>query len=299
MSWLLFCGAVEQGLIYAPVALGLFLSFRILGLADLTVDGSFTLGAAVSALATLSGHPLLGLVGSFVAGALAGSVTSLLITKLKVPSILAGIIVMTGLYSVNLRVMGQRANIALLRKDTLFTLFNFGGWEKIVVAFVLVAGLTAFLRIFLKTRLGLSLRATGDNPAMVSASSINPQVTTAVGLMLANGLVGLSGSMVAQYQKFVDLSMGTGMVVIGLASLIIGEVLLGVERRGGVTRGLVASVVGSVIYWVIVALALSSRLQAGDLKLVSAVIVALSIAHPAMRRWWSLRRMKKERKGHA
>lgn len=286
MSLLLLRGALEQGLLYALVALGLYISFRVLGLADLTVDGSFTLGAAVAAVLTLAGHPWLGLVASLAAGALAGLVTALLQTKLKVQSILAGIITMTGLYSINLRVMGGRSNLALLRSDTPFTLFGslgLGPWSKVLFALMLALVVCLLLALFLRTRLGLSVRATGDNAAMVSASSINPQFTTAVGLMVANSLVALSGALVAGYQKFADISMGTGMVVIGLASLIIGEVLLGAARRPSVARGLAAALVGGVIYWLIIALALSSSLSAGDLKLVSAVIVACSISWPALK----------------
>lgn len=285
MSLLLLRGAVEQGLIYALVALGLYLSYRVLGLADLTVDGSFTLGASVAAVLTLAGHPWLALPAAMFAGGCAGLVTALLQTKLQVQSILAGIITMTGLYSVNLRVMGGKSNLPLLRVPTPFTLFAKafpGPWSKLFFAGLVALAVCIALALFLRTRTGLSLRATGDNPAMVSASSINPQVTVSIGLILANALVALSGALVAGYQKFADISMGTGMVVIGLASLIIGEVITGALRQGGVARGLAAGIAGAVLYWLIMAFALSSRLSAGDLKLVSALIVALSISWPAL-----------------
>ncbi|MEG2287346.1 MAG: ABC transporter permease [Ruthenibacterium sp.] len=229
MSFTVLQGAVEQGFLYGLVALGLYLSYRTLDIADLTTDSSFTLGCACSAVFTLMGHPVLGLVIAVLAGALAGSVTAVLQTKLGVQPILAGIITMTALYSVNLMVMGGKANLPMLKAKNIYTVFEgvFGSWGKLVgsALIVLVAG--TLVALFLRTQLGLSLRATGDNRSMVSASSINPAFTTTVGLCLSNGLVALSGALIAQYQKFSDISLGTGMVVIGLASLIIGEVIVG------------------------------------------------------------------------
>jgi putative ABC transport system permease protein len=288
MSLLLIRGAVEQGLVYSLVALGLYLSFRTLNIADMTVDGSFTLGAAVSAALTALGHPLLALAAAVLAGVLAGGVTALLQTKLRIQSILAGIITMTGLYSVNLRVMGGRSNLALLRMTTIYTMARsilpapLQPWSKLLVALAFAAVCGTLLNLFLHTRLGLSIRATGDNPAMVRASSINPQHTITVGLCIANALPALSGGLIAQYQQFCDVTMGTGMVVIGLASMIIGEVLTGAMRFPSVRRGIAASVLGGAVYWIIIAGAISSSISANDLKLLSAVIVAAAISWPVI-----------------
>ncbi|MEG2930165.1 MAG: ABC transporter permease [Ruthenibacterium sp.] len=298
MSFTVLQGAVEQGFLYGLVALGLYLSYRTLDIADLTTDSSFTLGCACSAVFTLMGHPVLGLVIAVLAGALAGSVTAVLQTKLGVQPILAGIITMTALYSVNLMVMGGKANLPMLKAKNVYTVFEgiFGSWGKLVgsALIVLVAG--TLVALFLRTQLGLSLRATGDNRSMVSASSINPAFTTTVGLCLSNGLVALSGALIAQYQKFSDISLGTGMVVIGLASLIIGEVIVG---RGGIVRGVAAALLGAVLYRIIIALALTSNVNASNLKLVSAVIVAAAISYPAIRERAVFYKLRKAGEKHA
>lgn len=274
--------AAEQGFIYSLVALALYLSYRTLDIADLTTDGTFTLGCAISASMTLAGHPILGLVLAIAAGAVAGGVTAALQTKLGVPSILAGIITMTALYSVNLAAMGNKSNLPMLKESNVFSLMQtlFGPFYKLVTAGIFAALCALLLGLFLRTRLGLSIRATGDNRDMVSASSINPALMTTVGLCIANGLTGLSGALLAQYQKFSDIGLGTGMVVIGLASLIIGEVVVG---RGGILRGVLAAVVGAVVYRVIIALALSSSVDANWIKFFSAVIVAIAIAYPTVK----------------
>lgn len=281
MSLSVLQGAVEQGFIYSLVALGLFLSYRTLDIADLTTDGTFTLGAACSAVLTVLGHPVLGLLLAILAGALAGGVTALLQTKLGVQSILAGIVTMTGLYTVNLAVMGGRSNLNMLREENVFTAAEalLGPTGKLILsgAFALAAG--ALLLLFLRTQLGLSIRATGDNREMVAASSIDPAFTTTVGLCTANALVGLSGGLLVQYQKFSDINLGTGMVVIGLASLIIGEVVTG---RRSVARGIAAAVIGAVIYRIIIAAALAANVGAQNFKLVSAVIVAAAISYPTL-----------------
>ena len=215
--------ALELGFVYALVALALFLSFRILNIADMTTDGSFTLGCAVSATVAVAGHPWLALPAAMIAGAAAGSVTAMLQTKCRVPSILAGIITNTGLYTVNLAVMGFSSNVNMLRTTTIFSLL--GPQLKIVpVAVISIAAAVAIV-LFLNTRLGLSIRATGDNPDMVRASSINTGFTITVGLCISNALTALSGAVLAQYQKTADINLGTGMVIIGLASLIIGETI--------------------------------------------------------------------------
>lgn len=283
MSLTLLQGTLEQGLIYSLVALGLFLSFRILNIADLTVDGGFTLGCATGAVATLAGHPFLGLWLAVGAGTLAGLVTALLQTKLKVQPILAGIITMTALYSINLMIMGNRANLPLLKCDTIYTLlapYLPAGYDKLIVIGCIVAVVVILLYVFLKSGTGLAVRATGDNPDLVRSSSINPSFTITIGLCLANAMVALSGAMLAQYQLFSDITNGTGMVVIGLASLIMGEAIIG---RGSMQRCLLGTLIGSIIYRLIIAVAITSSLAASNLKLISAVIVAISISWPAIK----------------
>ena len=276
--------ALELGFIYALVAMALFLSFRILNIADMTTDGAFTLGCAVSATAAVAGHPFLGLPLAMLAGAAAGFVTAFLQTRLGVPSILAGIVTNTGLYTVNLAVMGFSSNVPMLKTKTVFTavqaLAGEGFPYKLVVAACITVAVCALLIFFLGTRLGLSVRATGDNPDMVRASSINTAFTITVGLCIANAMTALSGAVLAQYQRSADINLGTGMVVIGLASLIIGETLF---SRGSMWTKALAAVAGSVIYRFIIALALRANVPSECLKLISAVIVALAIAAPSLR----------------
>ena len=275
--------ALELGCIYALVALALFLSFRVLNIADMTTDGTFTLGCAVSATVAVAGHPLLALPAAMLAGACAGSVTALLQTKLKIPSILAGIITNTGLYTVNLAVMGFSSNVNMMRSATIFTLVQpyFGSFYKLIPVAVLTGLVAMLLVLFLKTRLGLSIRATGDNPDMVRASSINTGFTVTIGLMLSNSMTALSGAVLAQYQKTADINLGTGMVIIGLASLIIGETLL---PKGKMWMKALGAVLGSIVYRFIIAIALRLDLPSECLKLVSAVIVAIAIALPAIKK---------------
>ncbi len=282
ISTAVILSALELGCVYALVALALFLSFRILNIADMTTDGSFTLGCAVSATVALAGHPILALPAAMAAGAAAGFLTAFLQTKLRIPSILSGIITNTGLYTVNLAVMGFSSNVSLLRAETLFTLVKgpLGSLYKLLPALALTALAGAFLIFFLKTRLGLSIRATGDNPDMVRASSINTAFTVTIGLMLSNSLTALSGAVLAQYQKTADINLGTGMVIIGLASLIIGETLF---PRGKTWVKVLGAVAGSIVYRFIIALALRLDLPSEALKLISACIVALAIGLPAVR----------------
>ena len=274
--------ALELGCIYALVALALFLSFRVLNIADMTTDGTFTLGCAVSATVALAGHPLLALPAAMLAGACAGSVTALLQTKLNIPSILAGIITNTGLYTVNLAVMGFSSNVNMMRSATLFTLVQpyLGSFYKLIPAAALTVLVCFLLVLFLRTRLGLSIRATGDNPDMVRASSINTGFTVTIGLMLSNSMTALSGAVLAQYQKTADINLGTGMVIIGLASLIIGETLL---PKGKMWMKAMGAILGSIVYRFIIAIALRLDLPSECLKLISAVIVALAIGLPAMK----------------
>ena len=281
MSLLVLRGAVEQGLIYALVALGLYISYRTLDIADLTTDGTFTLGAAISAVYVVAGQPLLGVAMALLGGALAGFVTALLQTRLGVQPILAGIITMTALYSVNLAVMGK-PNVNFLKESTVFTAAQewLGEYGALFEAALVTGALCVLLALFLRTQLGLSLRATGDNRDMVAASSINPAFTTTVGLCLANALVALAGALLAQYQKFADNTMGTGMVVIGLASLIIGEVLFGTRTF---KRTLVSVSLGAIIYRIIIALVLKAGMDANDLKLFTAVTVAICLSMPMIK----------------
>ena len=278
--------ALELGFLYALVAIALFLSYRVLDIADLTTDGSFILGAAVSVTMAAAGHPYLGIAAAFLSGACAGGVTALLQTKLGVPSILAGIITNTGLYTVNLMIMGWSSNVSLLKTETIFTLFQktkLGGrYSDILLTFLIVALVGIALLLFLKTRLGLSIRATGDNMKMVRASSINPVFTITVGLCIANGITALSGAMVGQYQNAADINGGTGIVVIGLACLIIGETVLGHRT---VKKGVIAAVIGSVIYRLIYAVVLYTKIvPVQGLKLLTAIVVALAIAFPTMKK---------------
>ena len=274
--------ALELGCIYALVALALFLSFRVLNIADMTTDGTFTLGCAVSATVALAGHPLLALPAAMLAGACAGSITALLQTKLNIPSILAGIITNTGLYTVNLAVMGFSSNVNMMRSATLFTLVQpyLGSFYKLIPAATLTILVGILLVLFLRTRLGLSIRATGDNPDMVRASSINTGFTVTIGLMLSNSMTALSGAVLAQYQKTADINLGTGMVIIGLASLIIGETLL---PKGKMWMKAMGAILGSIVYRFIIAIALRLDLPSECLKLISATIVALAIGLPAIK----------------
>ena len=274
--------ALELGCIYALVALALFLSYKTLNIADMTTDGAFTLGCAVSATVAVAGHPFLAIPAAMAAGAAAGYITAFLQTKMRIPSILAGIITNTGLYTVNLAVMGFSSNVSLLKADTVFTALKplLGTYYRLAPAAVLALLAAALLVLFLRTRLGLSIRATGDNPDMVRASSINTAFTVTVGLCIANALTALSGAILAQYQKTADINLGTGMVIIGLASLIIGETL---TRKGRVGLKAFGAVLGSILYRFIIALALRLDLPSECLKLISAVIVALAIGLPALR----------------
>lgn len=290
--------ALELGFLYAPVALALFLSFRVLDIADLTTDGCFVLGAAVSVTLTAAGHPLLAVPAAMLSGACAGFITAFLQTRLSVPSILAGIVTNTGLYTINLMAMGWRSNESLLGSDTVFTLLRStglgGDWYELVLAAAVTLLCAGLLALFLGTRLGLSIRATGDNPDMVRASSLNPTFTVTVGLCLSNALTALSGAMVGQYQKTVDINSGTGIVVIGLACLIIGETVLG---RRTVYKGILAALVGSVVYRFIYAVVFYTKVVPVEcLKLLTAVIVALAIAAPGLRRWAAFQKQKHSRK---
>jgi putative ABC transport system permease protein len=281
-----FLDSALLGLEYSMLAVGVYISFRLLNIPDLTVDGSFTLGVAVSAVLTAAGHPFLGLAAALFAGAAAGAVTGLLHTKAGIHPILAGILTMSGLYTVNIKILGG-PNLSLLGRTRLYDcaaalMPDLGrGGAKALCAIVLCAAAVVLLALFFRSEAGLCVLATGDNEAMVRASSINTAAVKVGALALSNALVGLSGGVIAQYQGFGDVSSGSGMIVIGLASVIIGEVVFG---RRSVTVGLISAVCGSVIYRIILAFALQYNvLSADSLKLLSAVIVAVTLAVPAVK----------------
>lgn len=280
--------ALEVGLIYALVALSLYLSFSILNLCDLSTDGCYTLGCAVGAMITIAGHPFLALFAAMLAGICSGFITAFLQTRLGVESILAGIIVNTGLYTINLMVMGLSSNVSIFGVDTVFSLFKgisdspfWTEWSKFILIAIILTVICLFMYFFLNTRLGLSIRATGDNPDMVKSSSINPAFTITVGLCVANACTGLAGALIGQYNKSCDINLGTGMVTIALASLVIGETLFG--KHAGLKRGIISVVAGSCLYRMIVAIALRLNVPTEAFKLVSAIIVAIAIAMPKMK----------------
>ncbi|NOY45043.1 MAG: ABC transporter permease [Deltaproteobacteria bacterium] len=289
MSFYTFMGALEQGFAYALMALGVYLTFRVLDFPDLTVDGSLPLGAAVSATwITTGGDPYVSIALGVVAGMVAGWVTAFLATKLRILHLLASILTMIALYSVNLRVMG-RPNITLLTEPTVFAPLEGRGlpnhilYPLVFAAVVLVCGV--LLWWFLHTELGLALRATGDNPAMITAQGVNTTFTVMLGLALSNGLVALSGALVAQSQGSADVGMGVGTIVAGLASVILGEALVG---DGSVGRALIGVVLGSVVYRLAIATALSVRfgdlaLTPSDLNLITAVLVVVALGVPGLR----------------
>lgn len=293
----LFIGSLQLGLIYGFLAIGIYISFRIMNIPDLTAEGSFTFGLVVAAVFADLGHPILGIVLALAAGALAGVVTGALNVYLRIPAILAGILTMSGLYSVNLLTMDSKANLTLIGVDTIFSLTApiFGGdldLAKTLVNLVLVALAVFLIYTFFKTRIGLSIRATGDNEYMVRASSINIGVTKILALALSNAIIALSGGILAQYQQFADISSGVGMLVVGLASVIIGEAFLG---QRGILCGLCAAVLGSIIYRLLIALAYQTNIfPSAAFRLLSAVIVTIALAIPAIKQLIDMQRKRKE-----
>lgn len=294
--------ALELGLICSLTVLALFLSYTMLNVCDLSTDGCFTLGAAVGAAVALAGHPWLSLGAAMAAGICSGFIVAILQTRMGVNSLLAGIIVNTALYSINIAVMGGSSLLNLNKTDTVFSLLKsalsgtpFAGGYKLIVSGAAVLLALVFITLFLRTRLGLAIRATGNNPDMVRSSSVSPAFTTTVGLCAANALTGLSGCLMAQSQKAVDINLGTGMVTIALASLLIGGTVMG---RGGVFRRAVGVVLGSVIFRLVYTVALRLNMPAFMLKLVSSVIVILAISVPYLKtRLLMLRRRMAHAKG--
>ncbi|MCJ7856228.1 ABC transporter permease [Lachnospiraceae bacterium NSJ-143] len=277
-------GAVSQGLLWSILAIGVYITYKILDYADLTTEGSYPLGAAVAAQLILGGmNPFAATVISMFAGMAAGLVTGILNTKLKIPSLLSGILSMTGLYSINLRIMGK-ANLPLLKQDTIISMVSDFGISNstavIIVGIVSVIIVIAVLWWFFGTEKGFAIRATGDNSDMIRALGVNTNSMVILGLVISNGLIALSGGIMAQYNGYADVGMGTGTIVIGLASVIIGEVLFG---HSSILRSLFAVVLGSVLYRIIIAFVLSKGLVPTDLKLLSSVLLAVCLSLPLIK----------------
>lgn len=293
--------ALAVGAIYSLVALALFISFSILNIADLSTDGCYTLGFAVGATVTLAGHPFLALPAAMLAGVCSGFVTAFLQTKLGVESILAGIIVNTGLYTVNLAVMGWSSNLSIYGVDSLFTVVKglsdnplWKDWYKVLLPGAILLVVCLLVAGFFRTRLGLSVRATGDNADMVRASSINPAFTITVGLCLANSLTALAGCLYGLLNTGCDINVGVGMVTVALASLVIGESLMG---RRSIPMRIFGVVLGACFYRIIMAIAIGADIPTECFKLVSALIVAVAIAAPQGRKLIAIQRQKLAARG--
>ncbi len=282
-----FLGAVDLGLIWGFLALGVYITFRLLDIADLTVDGSFTTGGAVCAVCVLNGiHPLLALLISILAGFLAGAITGILHTKCKIPAILAGILTQIGLYSINLRIMGGRANLPLTTANTLFADLSVSldinrYYIALVTSLIFVIIFIALLYWFFGTELGSAIRATGNNEQMARSLGINTDTMKLLGLTISNGLVGLSGALYALYGQATDVRVGTGAIVIALASIVIGEVVIS-SKKGNFALRLTSIIIGSIIYRIIVALVLQMGLNTDDLKLLTAILVGIALTIPIM-----------------
>lgn len=278
---------LELGLITSLTVLALFLSYTMLNVCDLSTDGCFTLGAAVGAIVALNGHPILSIPLAMLAGVASGLITALLQTVLGIDSLLAGIVVNTGLYSINIAVMKKSSLLNLNSADTVFSLLKakldgtaLEGKQTLIIAALAVFLIILFLSLFLKTKLGLSIRATGNNPDMVKSSSINPIVTTIIGLCIANSFTALSGCLLAQSQKQAEINIGTGMVTVALASLLIGGVFV---RRGKIPLRAIGAVIGAVVFRLVYQIAIGLHMPPFMLKFVSSVIVIIAIAGPYLK----------------
>ena len=297
--------ALELGLISSLTVLALFLSYSMLNVCDLSTDGCFTLGATVGAVVAIAGHPWLSLAAAMLAGMLSGFITAFLQTKMGINSLLAGIIVNTALYSVNIGVMHNASVLNMFQTVTVFTKMkdtlagsSLASFYKILIALIAVALVVLFLSLFLRTRIGLAIRATGNNPSMVRSSSINPVVTTIIGLCISNAFTALSGCLLAQANKSVNIDIGSGMVTIALASLLIGGVFAG---KGKIPLRACGAVLGAVIFRLVYTIALRFNMPAFMLKFVSSVIVIVAIAGPylkqqlpMLRRRWQHRKTGRE-----
>ncbi|MGM0410726.1 MAG: ABC transporter permease [Bacillota bacterium] len=286
-----FITSLEQGLAFSVMALGVYITFRILDFADLSVDGSLPLGAAVSAKFIIAGYnPFLSLIPAILAGALAGATTAILNTKFKIAPLLSGILTMTMLYSINLRVMG-RPNIPLIGEKTIFSLVEDMGiaspWNSLVILFIIIFIIKIILDLFLKTQLGFALRAAGDNPQMIRSMGVSTDIMKMIGLIIANSFVSLSGALVAQYQGFADVGMGIGTIIAGLASVIIGEVILEQKNIFILTLSVI---IGSILYRLSISLALTIGFNASDLKLLTAIIVIIFLSTPRLKKMIEVRK---------
>ena len=279
-------GAASQGIIWGIMTLGVYITFKVLDFPDLTVDGSFALGGAVSAiLISIGMNPFITLIFSFLAGSLAGLATGILNTKLQIPGILAGILTMIALYSINIRVMGGRPNIPLLGMATSLTIIqNILSLSKVIsdllVGFIFSLFIVFIMYWFFGTEMGCAIRATGNNEKMIRALGVDTNIMKTIGLMISNALVSLSGALVTQSQGYADVGMGNGTIVVGLASVIIGEVIFG--NRFNFLYKLFSIVMGSIIYRIIIAIVLQLGLKATDLKLLTAIIVAIALSVPVL-----------------
>ena len=286
----LIISTLGQGLLWSLLAIGVFITFRVLDIADLTVEGSFPLGAAISVTLVVAGvNPVVSILAAAVGGMLAGVVTGLVHTKLKIPALLAGILTMIALYSVNLHVMGK-ANVSLLRMDTVYTYLeamNISATWALDIVGLLVAFLSGlFLFWFFGTEIGAAIRATGVNPQMIRAQGVNTDTMIVLGLLLSNAFVAVAGALVAQGNGYADVGMGVGTIVIGLASVIIGEVLFGTRSF---VKSLTAVVLGSVVYRIVIAIVLYLGMPPNDLKLFTAVLVAIALSLPTLKAKWQSR----------
>lgn len=267
----LLINILEQGLIFSIMAIGVYITYRILDFPDLSVEGTFPLGAATAAVCLMNGiNPFIACLLAFISGSIGGVITGLLHVKLKITNLLSGILVMIALYSINLRIMGK-SNIPLFGKDTIFTAVS----NPIIIIAIFALASKVILDLFLKTKLGFILKATGDNEQLVTSLGVNKNMIKIVGLMISNGLVALSGAIMAQYQGFADVGMGTGIVVMGLAAVIIGESIL---KKVNIVKGTTMAILGSVIYKAIIAIALELGFQPTDLKLVTVIIVVIALS---------------------
>ena len=317
----LLISALSQGMIYAPMALGVYIAFRILNTPDLTIDGSFVAGMCVCAVVTIAGHPYLALLCGMAVGALAGLLTGLMQTKLRINPILSGILTMTGLYTINFMVLGGQSNLYLQRtavnsagaetqvaSDTLYKTFRAflveltgnkrldNNLSVLIITAVIVAVVAAVLAVFFHTRTGMAIRATGDNEEMVRSSSINADRSRIFGIMLSNALVAFSGALLCEQQRYADLNFGNGMLVVGLASVIIGQVFFG---KRSVTFGIISAVVGSLIYRIILQAAYKIDMPSYAVKLLSAVIVVIALTLPLLKRLVTERRANREEETEA
>jgi putative ABC transport system permease protein len=288
----LIISTVAQGLLWSVMAIGLYLTFRTLNIADLSVEGSFPLGGAVAAVLLSANHnPATAICAAGIAGMLAGAATGLLHTKLKIPALLAGILTMIALYSVNLRVMGK-ANLSLLNTDTVYTSLAFlnlsPNMTTFVVGLVIAVFIPVLLYLFFGTEIGMALRATGNNPQMIRAMGVNTDNMLLLGLVISNGLVAVAGAFIAQSNGFADVGMGVGTIVIGLASVIIGEVLFGSKDF---KNSLISVVLGSIVYRIVIAVVLYLGMPPNDLKLLTAVLVALALSLPLFKTKWDSRKV--------